>query len=199
MSITLSLSILVVFFVVLVLYGFVLARLSTKRKRYAEVNKAVDEALKKEEFEPSQIFYLEDESSLNKDTCFKQRILVDEKNKKICLVDYAKGKMNVVKSSEILGYEVYENNANIAFGGGVSGWSSGLFGAENQKKCQDLRLIVRLKNYQTPQIVYVIISGTDYVMGGIQSSAQEYKKFIESLQRVVSFLEIIKKENEENV
>lgn len=196
-TLCLSLCILTVFFIVLVLYGFVLARLSARRKRYAEVNRAVDEAMKNECFEVSQVFYVEDAASLNKDVCFKQRILVDEKNKKVCLIDYVNGKLNVINSSEILGYEVYENNANATFGGGASGWSTGLFGAETQKKCQDLRLIVRLKNYQMPQIVYVIIRGTDFVLGGIQSGAQEYKLCVEALQKVISFLEIVKKENEE--
>lgn len=60
--------------------------------------------------------------------------------------------------------------------------------------CKDLKLIIRLNNYDNPQLVYNIISNTTFNIG-INKSSHIYKQCIETLQEVVSFLEVVKNDN----
>ncbi len=60
--------------------------------------------------------------------------------------------------------------------------------------CKELKLIIRLNKYDTSQICYEIIFNTSFNMG-INKSSSTYKQCINTLQEVVSFLEVVKNEN----
>ena len=112
-------------------------------------------------------------------------------------MDYKSGNLLVLTFDEILNYELYEDGSHQTVGGNIGGLFSGFFGAETTGTCKELKLIVRLKKYDTPQVCYEIISDTIFNIG-IDKSSKPYKQCVSTLQEVVSFLEFIKHENEVN-
>ncbi len=165
-------------------------------KNQTLVNNQVNDLLKiKTEFVSSKKFYLNDNISYNKNIESKKIIIVDSENKKICFVDYLKGSILLVNFNEILNYEVYENGNNVTTGAGIGGFGTGIFGATTNKNCKELRLIIRLKKFDNPQITYNLISNT-ILNFGVDKSSLLFQNCISSLQEVVSFLEIVKHDNE---
>ena len=124
----------------------------------------------------------------------KQMIAIDEKNKKICLIDYFKQKIYIMCFSDILDYEVYYNGNTITTGGMIGGLFGGIFGAQNDENCDELRLIIKTKMLEAPQITYDLIS-RDKIMFGVSKSSKPYRDCVISLQEVVSVLDIIKNDN----
>ena len=167
---------------------------SNARKNQENINSKANDSLKNSNFKLTKKFYLNDYATYNQSNNCKKFIAVDNDNKQICLIDYEKGSMLIVEFNEILNYEVYENGSNQTVGGNIGGFWSGIFGAETNGMCKDLKLIIRLKRYDTSQVSYEIISNTSFNMG-INKSTQPYKQCISTLQEVVSFLEVIKNEN----
>ena len=107
---------------------------------------------------------------------------------------YKKEKIIIVGFNEVLNYEVYENGSNSTFGGNAGGLFGGIFAAETNGMCKDLKLIIRLNSFENAQIVYNIISNTTF-NAGLNKSTSQYKSCISSMQEVVSFLEVVKKQN----
>ena len=171
---------------------------SNARKNQENINSKANDSLKNSNFKSTKKFYLNDYATYNQSNNCKKFIAVDNDNKQICLIDYEKGSMLIVEFNEILNYEVYENGSNATTGGSIGGFWSGIFGAETNGMCKDLKLIIRLKRYDTSQVSYEIISNTSFNMG-INKSTQPYKQCISTLQEVVSFLEVIKNENKLNI
>ena len=79
-------------------------------------------------------------------------------------------------------------------GAAISGWWAGIFSADTQGKCHDLKLIIRLKKLEKPQIVYNLIQKT-FMNFGLIKTSDCYRQTIKTMQEVVSFLEVIKNEN----
>ena len=167
---------------------------SNARKNQENINSKANDSLKNSNFKLTKKFYLNDYATYNQSNNCKKFIAVDNDNKQICLIDYEKGSLLIVEFNEILNYELYENGSNQTVGGNIGGFWSGIFGAETNGMCKDLKLIIRLKRYDTSQVSYEIISNTSFNMG-INKSTQPYKQCISTLQEVVSFLEVIKNEN----
>ncbi len=167
---------------------------SNARKNQENINSKANKSLTSSNFNITKKFYLNDYATYNQSNNCKKFIAVDNDNKQICLIDYEKGSMLIVEFNEILNYEVYENGSNTTTGGSIGGFWSGIFGAETNGMCKDLKLIIRLKRYDTSQVSYEIISNTSFNMG-INKSTQPYKQCVSTLQEVVSFLEVIKNEN----
>ncbi len=168
---------------------------SNARKNQESINLKANDTLKNSNFSISKKFFLNDYATYNQsDTC-KKSIAVDNDNKQICFIDYAKGSLFIVNFNEILNYEIYENGSNATTGGSIGGFGTRFFGAETNGMCKELKLIVRLKRYDTSQVSYDIITNTSFNIG-INKSTQPYKQCISTLQEVVSFLEVIKNEND---
>ena len=167
---------------------------SQVEKRQLTLNQNVFEQLKNSKFNLSKIFYLNDYATCDKDKNSKKIINVDYENKKIAFVDYEKEKIIIVGFNEVLTYEVYENGSNSTFGGNAGGLFGGIFAAETNGMCKDLKLIIRLNSFENAQIVYNIISNTTF-NAGLNKSTSQYKSCISSMQEVVSFLEVVKKQN----
>ena len=121
-------------------------------------------------------------------------IAVDDENHNICLIDYLSKRYYIISFEELLNYELYENGSMITNGAAIGGLGIGIFGAEANGNCKDLKLIIRINNLTTPQVVYEIIS--NYMAGiGVDKTSPLYRQSITSLQEVVSFLEVIKNKN----
>lgn len=170
------------------------SEISNMIKNQTEINSKVNNSLNDTGFKTTKKFVLNDIATYNKDDSCKKFMAVDNDNKKICLIDYEKGSVLVVDFNEILNYEIYENSSNQTVGGNIGGLGAGFFGAETNGVCKDLKIIIRLKRYDTSQICYDIISNTMLNLG-VNKSTQPYKKCISTLQEVVSFLEVVVSEN----
>lgn len=170
------------------------ANLSNIKKRQEEINNKANHSIQNTEFKQTKIFFLNDYATYNQGNSCKKYISIDNENKKICLIDYSKGSLLIVGFDEILNYEIYENGSQQTIGGNVNGFWSGLFGAETNGMCKELKLIIRLNKYDTFQICYEIIFNTSFNIG-INKSSSTYKQCINTLQEVVSFLEVVKNEN----
>lgn len=121
-------------------------------------------------------------------------IVVDNEGHKICLVDYLSKRYYIINFDELLNYELYENGSVVTNGTTIGGFGIGIFGAESNGNCKDLKLIIRIKNFSTPQVVYDILS--NYMAGiGVDKTAPLYRQCNASLQEVMSFLEVIKNNN----
>ena len=167
---------------------------STVREEQASMNKKINSFLKRFDFKTTKTYYLTDNATYGQSETCKKFIAVDNDKKQLCLVDYAKASMNIVKFDEILNYEIYENGATATSGGAIGGfWLAG-FAANTSQKTKELRLIIRLKKYDVPQVAYNIVSDT-FLNYGLDKSTPEFKQCLSDLQEVVSFLEVIKSEN----
>ena len=186
---------LIVFVGTLIIVGAInLSSISDACKQQEKINVNAHNILSNSNFNTNKIFYLNDNTTYNKSTDCKKFIAIDNDYKQICLINYEKGNMIIVNFNEILNYEIYENGSNTTTGGTIGGFWSGIFAAETNGNCKDLKLIIRLNRYDTSQISYDIISNTLFNVG-INKSTQTYKKCISTLQEIVSFLEVVKKEN----
>lgn len=171
--------------------------ISNTRKNQENINLKASESLKKTSFKISKRFYINDCATYNQQNKLKKIVAVDNDNKQLCLIDYEKGSLFVVGFNEILNYEIYENGSNLTSGANIGGFWSGIFGAETNGMCKELKLIIRLKRYDVSQVSYDIISNTFFNFG-INKSTLPYKQCISTLQEVVSFLEVVKNENNTN-
>lgn len=170
------------------------ANCSSIRKRQEQINNKANQSMQNVEFKQTKIFFLDDYATQNQSNSCKKYISIDNENKKICLVDYSKGSLLIVGFDEILNYEIYENGSQQTVGGNANGFWSGLFGAETNGMCKELKLIIRLNRYDISQVCYEIIFNTSFNMG-INKSSSVYKQCVNTLQEVVSFLEVVKNEN----
>lgn len=168
--------------------------LSNARKNQQNINSKVNTFLNNSNFNITKKFYLNDFATYNQSNICKKFIAIDNDKKQICLINYEKGSIFLVNFSEILNYELYENGSNVTTGGSIGGFWSGIFGAETNGMCKDLKLIIRLKRYDTSQVSYDIISNTTFNIG-IDKSSVTYKRCVTTLQEVISFLEVLKNEN----
>lgn len=190
--------ILIFAFVFLVVLCSVLFYQSSKNKANGNeqfaINKKTLEYLQSSKFIISKIFYITDSHSYNKENSYKKMIVVDNEGHKICLVDYLSKRYYIINFDELLNYELYENGSVVTNGTTIGGFGIGIFGAESNGNCKDLKLIIRIKNFSTPQIVYDILS--NYMAGiGVDKTAPLYRQCNASLQEVMSFLEVIKNNN----
>lgn len=163
-------------------------------KRQVELNSKLFDYLKNIDFNETKVFYLNDYATCDKSSNSKKIICANYENKKIAFVDYEKGKILIVNFNEVLNYEIYDNGSNATFGGNTGGLFGGIFAAETNGMCKELKLIIRINSYETPQIVYNIIENTIF-NAGLNKSSNQYKSCITTLQEVASFLEIVKNEN----
>lgn len=164
-------------------------------KEHFEMNDSVKNFLESASFNTSSTIVLNDYYSIKLSADKKQFIYIDQTARKICFIDYLKKKPVLIDFSEFLNYEIYENGSTITDGGAVSGIFAGVFTAETTGQCRDLKLIIRLKKYDCPQIVYEIIGNTVFNFG-VNKNSSVYHDCISTLQEAVSFLEVVKNENE---
>lgn len=184
----------IVFFAVLIIAGVAhSSRTSQEGDKQERINKSLKEVLSKANFKQSKVLYVNDYATYDKAIERKKLISIDYENQKVAFVDYEKEKILIINFNEIVNYEIYENGATSTFGG-KSGILFGVFAAQSEGDCKELKLIIRLKSYENPQIVYDIISNTTLGIG-ISKSSKAYRDCISTMQEVVSFLEVVKNDN----
>ena len=166
---------------------------SKKANGQHDINLHAECELRRVDFNMSRKIILSDYATWNKGAEYKMFIGIDDKNKKLALVDYNLGSILVLKFDELLNYEVYENNSLQASAMGVGGFI-GIMGAETTGQVKDLRLIIRLKNMQKPQVCYDIVSSSI----GIVKTSGVYRECVKTLQEATSLLEVILNENKNN-
>ena len=144
-----------------------------------------------------KVFVVNDHLTFDKtDEAIKPQFFIDTASRKMVFIDYDKPLTIVADFSEFLNYEIYENGSMAFCGGGAGGLLAGGFWGETVGKCNNLRLIVRLKRYECPQMTYDIIAKTPLNLGVVKTS-RAYQKCVSSMQELASFFEVIKHESEE--
>lgn len=165
---------------------------STTKQTQASTNSSVLRKLSESGFEISRTIYINDNYTYNIENHYKKCIHINSTNKQVVLIDYENGTFYILKFSEIINYEVYENDNLITTGGATGGLFTSIGTASTTQNCKDLKLIIRINNFETPQIVYSLINESLF---GSSKTSTEYKKCIASLQEAVSFLEVVKSNN----
>lgn len=166
-------------------------------KLQCEINQQIEKVLIKKKFLISKKYYIEDVSSFYiKKEDSKQTIYVDYKNKKLCLILYGnKYSYKIIDFDEILNYEVYEDSQTLFSASSVGVGGAAVYGGKTKKNIKTLRLIIRLKRYDIPQISYDLIPSGDFKIS-INTSTETYRAIVASLQEIISFFELIKYESE---
>lgn len=162
--------------------------------RQLRVNNAVLEKLKDGEFNITKIYYVADASTFDMDKSYNKMVAVDDKAKKICLVDYQTGESYIIGFNAFISCEVYENGGSTTFtsaiGSTIGNVGGGIASSETVNVSKDLSVTIRIKNYEKPQVTYHIIASD-----GVNKSTALYKICRNSLQELISFFEIVKLEN----
>ena len=180
-------------FGVIALHLFVTAQKT--RKRQFEINRSSIATLKKAGFTVTSTFYFSDRATFNKGNEYKKMLAVDNEHKKFALVNYSTGKVVISPYEKFLSYEIYENSNMVISGSAVGGLGFGFFAGAASGQCKDLRLIMRLKSTTVPQVAYDVLPRT-FLNIGIHKDSKAYRDCLDSLQRMVSFFEVIKNQNE---
>lgn len=171
---------------------------SANRKKYlqkrAEINATLSQTAKSNGLNIDKVFVINDYQAFNKQNAeMKPQFLIDTTAKKMILVDYDKPMTVVVEFEEFLNYEIYENGSMAFSGGAMGGLLVGGFWGESTGRCNNLRLIIRLKRYDCPQMAYDVITKTFMNMGTAKTS-KAYQTCVSSMQELASFFEILKNE-----
>lgn len=167
-----------------------------KDKKNVSNNKAVNtdvlQKLQAEQFDVSNICYMADYSSAGTtDNSEKQMLCVDTKNKKLALVNYADGSHIIVNFADLINYDVYNNGKTDTSGGVLY---AGIVLTESKEKCQELKLLLRLKSFEKPQFEYILVSQTLF-NSGIDKGENKYGIIMNDLQQTIAYLELIINEN----
>ncbi len=177
-----------------IVFAALTTRKNSIKKSQEEINEKANQAIKSANFNTTKIYYLNDFATYDQTERCKKIVFVDSGNKQIALVDYSTAGVTIIDFKDILDYEIYENGTTTTTGGAFGGMFAGIFNAEISGQCKDLKLIIRLNKIEKPHITYEIISNTAFNLG-INKSSRPYRACITSLQEMVSFLEVIKKQN----
>ena len=155
------------------------------------VNADVLEKLKTEQFDLSHVCYMTDYASAGtNENSEKQMLCVDTKEKKLALINYTDGSYKIVNFADLLSYEIYNDGKTDTSGGVVYG----VVGTESKEKCQELKLLLRLKSFEQPQFEYILISQT-FFNDGVDKGSNQYKIIMNDLQQAIAYLELIISEN----
>ncbi len=162
--------------------------------RRAVLNTSVNTVITEHGLHIDKTFILNDYLTFKKqDVNSKPHFLIDSTAKKMVFVDYDKPLTVVADFNEFLNYEIYENGSMAFSGGAIGGAFVGGFFGSTEGKCNNLRLIVRLKRYECSQMTYDIIAKTP-LNWGVNKTSKAYQTCMSSMQELVSFFEVIKKE-----
>lgn len=171
---------------------------SARRKKFlkkrAEINATLAQTANSHGLHIDKVFVIDDHQTFDKkEQSIKPQFLIDMTAKKMIFVDYDKPLTVIVGFEEFLNYEIYENGSMAFSGGAVGGLLVGGFWGESVGKCNNLRLIIRLKRYDCPQMIYDIIAKTPLNLGIVKTS-KAYQTCVSSMQELASFFEILKSE-----
>lgn len=180
--------------ILLVLWIEFNSRKTTILKNNEHLNTVCLQKIKEMNMKVSKVISFDDYYTVNANTTEKQTIFLDETNKKICFINYETSKIFVVDFSELINYEVYNNDTNLTIGTHGGGLFVGVFGSTSEKRIKELKLIIRLNQINNSQIVIPIVYKT-FCNFGLSNDDNRFTKIMESLQQLCSILEVIKNDN----
>lgn len=156
-----------------------------------KINEQALEYLRNQNFTMSHVCYMTDYSAFGDRGNGKKKMLcVDAEHKKLGIIDYVNGSVNIVGFSDFINYEIYEDGKTDTTG-------SVIFGAiytDSQENCQEMKIILRFKSYSKPQAEYILISNSLYKFD-VAKNSDVYRVIKGDLQQTVSYLEMIMNEN----
>lgn len=136
----------------------------------------------------------------------KNTIYIDKNDKKFVL---KRGGIfsKVYKFSDVINYEIYENGKSVVegragsslIGGLFFGMTGALIGGSGKRDindyCNKLSIIIRINDWETPQIEIILINGQTL------KSSSTYSKCVNSLHEICSYFELMlnNKKLEENI
>ena len=146
---------------------------------------------------PDSDFVITKEISILASGWSSTKLLIDNQNKKFI---YQKGKSfsRTYKFSDLINYEVYENGhskvkgraGSALIGGAFFGLGGLIVGSSMSRnineKCNQLKLIIRLNDFDCPQIMITYVDNVDWDKNG-----WTYRNMKENLQSVCSMLEFM--------
>jgi len=177
--------------------GFILFLYGWKTKKDAEENERLSNLVKNNinriiennKLKISKIYEIYNPMYLTNNIArYQQTLQVDENQRKILFTNGMINKFIVVNFEDILNYEIYEDGSKSST---TYDWGYGLKTSDFSDNCNELKLIIRLKNYEDSQFVFNLIYAS------FPKNSPAYKSIRSSLQDCVSFLEILKSENQE--
>lgn len=127
----------------------------------------------------------------------KQELLFDNSSKRL-VVRIGKYYSKIFKYSDILSYEVYENGNSVVkgtagkalLGGAFFGLGGMIVGSSMSKTvsntCTSLKLIIRLNDFDSPQIVFTYVDSID-----VDKTSATYSHSKKNIQYVCSMLEFV--------
>ena len=129
------------------------------------------------------------------------KLLIDNQNKKFI---YQKGKKysKTYNFSDLINYEVYENGksqvqgraGSALIGGAFFGLGGAIVGGSRSRsineKCNQLKLILRVNDFNCPEIVIIYVNNVD-----VDKNSSIYKNMKSNLQSVCSMLEYMLNEH----
>lgn len=188
--------IIILIFFTTMLFVFVVPAMikeSEHKKRVLVTNQKIDEKLKKISFKLNKKYYLADNVTFKLDLPNKQFIAINTEDKKICIIDYIQENMYILDFKEILDYEIYEYSNNQSSGAVIGGMGLGVWGGETHGNCKKLMFIIKIDNYEVPQVVYNVISDTLFNLG-VDKSSKNFQDSVASIKEIASFIDVIKNE-----
>ncbi len=198
---------LMLFFLIICLINFIIEY--KNRYRQMIINAKVSTLLNDLKYNTTKFFYINDSISYDCKSNFKKLIAIDNTSKLICLVDYPNNSAVVLSYEEILNFEIYEND-NLTttsqqsggfsrLGGLKSLGSVGSFSTTTTSTTENfyinLKIILRLKSYEKPQVSYEIIFANGLIPKGVKKSSSTYSKCISSIQELTSFFNFLIAQN----
>lgn len=166
------------------------------RNKQAKINRECINYLGEINFNIDNTICLCDSNTANSLDVYKKSIYIDNEKKKICLVNYEVGSWDILSFSDIVNYEIYDNNKQSTSGAAYKWGKKGkltTFDSVSIERCKDLRLLIRVKNCSTFQYSYEL--SRTFLNLGMNKAKKLYNLCISSMQEAVSFLEVITTEN----
>lgn len=146
-------------------------------KKRKKVNKLLEQKVAAENFKATKTLYVSDWRTTNSPNEQKQQILVDSKNKKLLLTDYVKQKFYVLNFSDVIGCEIFETSSISGKRKNMDNW------------CNSLKLIIKIKDMDLPQVAYEIVSKRK-----VDKESHLYEALRNSTQEIKSFFDVINSE-----
>lgn len=169
------------------------------------------ELLKLVDINTEKKYVLSDDYTVGLGDEYKNTIVIDQKKKKIVFFElYNDSIMDCVCSfKEILSYEIVENfgkktigtqtgsGCGMISGGMVLGSSDGLIYSDAKDYCSELKLIIKINNFDHPLVVYKLLD-PETGIGAIYKDNSLYLEMRSELEALTAFLDVVILNNKKN-
>jgi len=159
-----------------------------KKCETQKINIACEQEFLNKKLNISRRIILKDTRSVNSDEyLYSKLILVDEKKEKIGLIDYDNKTLYIANYSDIINYNIYENEDKITVGTNIT---KNVYSGRTQNESTSLKLLITINNKSNPQITYEMIEH-DTVFSNLNKTSDKYETCRSSLNKACAYLDII--------